>query len=308
MQKTIGKDPKMFTKMACNIIGVSEGTTIGAHRLNQMTKDGTLLFPVIHINDSVTKRKFDTRYGCRHSLPDGIMRATDVMISGKRVLICGFGEVGKGCAESMISAGARVFISEIDPICALQGLMEGMSVVSLEDVVNDIDIIITATGNKGIVKASHMAKMKNNCIVGNIGNIDDEIDMTGLAKVPGIKKKEIKPGVHRWEFPDGHGVIILAEGRLLNLECSTGPPSLVISCIWTNHALSLLELWNKRRTTTKKGKYKNEVYALPKNLDEKVARFHVDHLGGMITELSKEQADYIGVSVTGPYKPISYRY
>jgi len=308
LQNTIKKNPVKFTSMASGILGLSEGSAMGVHQLMQMLKNGTLPFPAINVNDSLTNNRFATRYGCRHSLPDGVMRATDVMIAGKRVLICGFGDVGKGCAQTMLAAGARVFISEIDPICALQAVMDGMNIKPLEDLVNDIDIVITATGSKGVVKASDMAKMKNNCIIGNMGNFEDEIDLAGLAKVPGIQEKMIKPGCHRWEFPDGHGVIILGEGHPLNLECSTGHPSVVMSCIYTNQLLAQLELWNKRRTATKKGEYTNQIHVIPKALDEKVARYHVQKIGGNLTELSKEQADYIGVEVSGPYKPIAYRY
>jgi len=308
LQNTIKKDPTKFTSMALGIFGVSEGDITGVYRLHQMVKDGTLLFPAINITESLTKTKFATKYGARHSLPDGVMRATDVMIAGKRVLICGFGDVGKGCAETMLAAGARVFVSEIDPICALQAVMDGMNVKPLDDLVGDIDIVITATGNKGIVTASHMAKMKNNCIIGNMGNFGDEIDLAGLSKVPGITEKMIKPGCHRWKFPDGHGVIILAQGHPLNLTCSTGHPSVVMSCIYTNQLLAQIELWNTRRNATNKGNYSNQIHCMPKNLDEKVARLHVDQMGGHLTELSNEQAEYIGVPVPGPYKPNTYRY
>lgn len=273
-----------------------------------MAKAGRLLFPAINVNDSVTKSKFDNVYGCRHSLPDGIMRATDVMIAGKRVMVCGYGDVGKGCAQAMKNAGARVCISEVDPICALQALMEGIDVVRLEDVVSDIDIVITTTGNKGIIMASHMEKMKNNCIVGNIGHFDNEIDMAGLQSIPGVKCDNIKPQCDRWVFPDGHGVIVLAEGRLLNLGCATGHPSFVMSCSFTNQVVAQLELWNERPTKSKPGKYKNQVYVLPKELDEKVARLHLDQLGAKLTVLSDEQAKYIGVKPEGPYKPLTYRY
>jgi len=289
-------------------LGVSEETTTGVHRLYEMAKAGRLLFPAINVNDSVTKSKFDNVYGCRHSLPDGIMRATDVMIAGKRVMVCGYGDVGKGCAQAMKNAGARVCISEVDPICALQALMEGIDVVRLEDVVSDIDIVITTTGNKGIIMASHMEKMKNNCIVGNIGHFDNEIDMAGLQSIPGVKCDNIKPQCDRWVFPDGHGVIVLAEGRLLNLGCATGHPSFVMSCSFTNQVVAQLELWNERPTKSKPGKYKNQVYVLPKELDEKVARLHLDQLGAKLTVLSDEQAKYIGVKPEGPYKPLTYRY
>jgi adenosylhomocysteinase len=301
---SIKKNPQYFTKMSKAIVGVSEETTTGVHRLYQMAKNGRLLFPAINVNDSVTKSKFDNIYGCRHSLPDGIMRATDVMLAGKQIVICGYGDVGKGCAQAMKAAGARTMITEIDPICALQALMEGFAVVRLDDVIQDADIVVTTTGNKGIVMAHHMAKMKNNAIVGNIGHFDNEIDMAGLAKIPDVKKITIKPQVDRWVFPDGHGVIVLAEGRLLNLGCATGHPSFVMSCSFTNQVVAQLELWKERST----GKYEKKVYVLPKILDEKVARLHLDKLGAKLTQLSPEQAKYIGVKVEGPYKPSGYRY
>jgi len=304
IKNSIKKDPTKFTRMAEGVIGVSEETTTGVHRLYQMAKNGSLLFPAINVNDSVTKSKFDNVYGCRHSLPDGIMRATDVMIAGKKVLICGYGDVGKGCAQAMKNAGARVAVSEIDPICALQALMEGIDVVRLDDAVADLDIIVTTTGNKGIIMARHMERMKNNCIIGNIGHFDNEIDMAGLQKIKGIKQINIKPQCDRWEFPDGHGVIVLAEGRLLNLGCATGHPSFVMSCSFTNQVVAQLELWSERESS----KYKNQVYVLPKHLDEKVARLHLDQLGAKLTVLSDEQAKYIGVPKDGPYKPNTYRY
>jgi len=269
-----------------------------------MAKNGKLLFPAINVNDSVTKSKFDNIYGCRHSLPDGIMRATDVMIAGKKVVICGFGDVGKGCAQAMKAAGARVFVTEIDPICALQACMDGYGVVTLEDIIEEVDIVVTATGNKGIVMASHMQRMKNNAIVGNIGHFDNEVDMAGLAKIKGIQRVNIKPQVDRYVFPGGKGVLILAEGRLLNLGCATGHPSFVMSCSFTNQVVAQLELWNERKT----GKYEKKVYVLPKHLDEKVARLHLDKLGAKLTKLSAEQADYIGVKTDGPYKQAGYRY
>jgi adenosylhomocysteinase len=293
-----------WTKMAAGIFGVSEETTTGVHRLYQMAKSGNLLFPAINVNDSVTKSKFDNVYGCRHSLSDGIMRATDVMLAGKTVLICGYGDVGKGCAQSMRAAGARTLIAEVDPICALQAAMEGYEVLRLEDCISTVDIVVTATGNKGIVMVSDMAKMKNNAIVGNIGHFDNEIDMAGLEKFPGIKRENIKPQVDRWVFPDGHGVIVLAEGRLLNLGCATGHPSFVMSCSFTNQVVAQLELWNERKSN----KYEKKVYVLPKHLDEKVARLHLDKLGVRLTKLSDEQAKYIGVPSAGPYKPAGYRY
>lgn len=303
--KTIKEKPDMWTKMAAKIHGVSEETTTGVHRLYQMAKKGSLLFPAINVNDSVTKSKFDNVYGCRHSLPDGIMRATDVMLAGKRALVCGFGDVGKGCAQALQKAGSRVMITEIDPICALQACMDGFQVCTIEDVISEVDIVITATGNKGIVMADHMAKMKNNAIVGNIGHFDNEIDMAGLEKVEGIKKTVIKEHVvDRWEFKDGHGVLVLAEGRLLNLGCATGHPSFVMSCSFTNQVVAQLELWNERKSS----KYENKVYVLPKHLDEKVARLHLDKLGAKLTELSDSQSKYIGVNKEGPYKPQNYRY
>jgi len=298
------KDPKRWQKMADKIVGVSEETTTGVHRLYAMAKKNELLFPAINVNDSVTKSKFDNVYGCRHSLPDGIMRATDVMLAGKQVCVCGYGDVGKGSAQAMKNAGARVCITEVDPICALQACMEGIPVVTLEEVLPTCDIFITTTGNKDIIMVKHMAKMKNNAIVGNIGHFDNEVDMAGLENFEGIKKINIKPQCDRWLFPDGHGVIILAEGRLLNLGCATGHPSFVMSCSFTNQVVAQIELWKNQGTT----KYKKDVYVLPKELDERVARLHLAKLNAHLTELSKEQADYIGVKVDGPYKPAHYRY
>jgi len=304
LRDTIKKDATKWTRMAAQIVGVSEETTTGVHRLYQLAEKGELLFPAINVNDSVTKSKFDNLYGCKHSLPDGIMRATDVMIAGKKVVICGFGDVGKGCAQAMKACGARVSITEIDPICALQALMEGFDVVRLEDVIKEIDIVITSTGNKDIVMASHMSQMKNNAIVGNIGHFDNEIDMAGLKKFPGVKRVNIKAQVDRFVFPDGHGVIILAEGRLLNLGCATGHPSFVMSNSFTNQVIAQVELWREKST----GKYQKQVYLIPKHLDEKVARLHLDQLGAKLTVLSKSQSDYIGVPINGPYKPAAYRY
>jgi len=284
---------------------VSEETTTGVHRLYKMAETGKLLIPAINVNDCVTKSKFDNVYGCRHSLPDGIMRATDVMLAGKRVLIHGFGDVGKGCASAMKAAGCIVYVAEVDPICALQACMEGYRVVKYATVVAEVDIVVTTTGNKDIVMAADMAKMKNNSIVGNIGHFDNEIDMLGLQNWPGIKRENIKPQVDRWVFPDGHGILVLAEGRLLNLGCATGHPSFVMSTSFTNQTLAQLELWNERNS----GKYqRGKVYILPKELDEKVARLHLGHLGAELTELTPSQADYIGVKVTGPYKGNAYRY
>jgi adenosylhomocysteinase len=294
-----------WTKMANHLIGVSEETTTGVHRLNQMSAKGELLLRAINVNDSVTKQKFDNVYGCRHSLPDGLMRATDVMIAGKQVVICGFGDVGKGCAQAMKACGARVVVTEIDPICALQACMEGFEVKRIENVLATGDIFVTTTGNKGIIMAHHMAQMKNNAIVGNIGHFDNEIDMDGLENYPGIKITEIKPQVDRFEFPDGHGIIVLARGRLLNLGCATGHPSFVMSCSFANQALAQIDLWQNRDT----GKYeKGKVYILPKELDEKVAALHLPSLGAELTVLSNEQADYIDVKVQGPYKHAHYRY
>jgi len=298
------KNPKMWRTIASNVVGVSEETTTGVHRLYAMAKEGKLLFPAINVNDAVTKSKFDNLYGCKHSLPDGIMRATDVMIAGKQALVLGYGDVGKGCAFALKSAGARVCVSEIDPICALQACMEGIPVVRKEDVLETCDIFVTATGNKDIIMAADMAKMKNNAIVSNIGHFDNEIDMAGLAKVDGIKKINIKPQTDRWVFPDGHGVIVLAEGRLMNLGCATGHPSFVMSCSFTNQTLAQVDLWKHKDD----GYYKKEVRVLPKALDEEVARLHLEHLGARLTKLSSDQANYIDVNVEGPYKPDHYRY
>ena len=298
----LAEDPKYWTRMAEGVVGVSEETTTGVHRLYQRQEKGTLLFPAINVNDSVTKSKFDNIYGCRHSLPDGIMRATDVMIGGKAVLVCGFGEVGKGCAQALKGQGARVMVTEVDPICALQAAMEGYQVVRLEDVVEEADIFVTATGNFNIISADQMNRMKDKAIVCNIGHFDNEIDMAGLAKLPGIRKKEVKPQVHQWHFADGHSVIVLAEGRLVNLGCATGHPSFVMSNSFANQVIAQIELW-KNHT-----KYEKKVYLLPKHLDEKVARLHLEKLGIRLTELTPEQADYLGVPVAGPYKPDNYRY
>lgn len=300
----LSKDPKRWHAVVDKLVGVSEETTTGVHRLIERAREGSLLFPAINVNDCVTKSKFDNVYGCRHSLPDGIMRATDVMLAGKTVMICGYGDVGKGSAQAMKAAGARCLVSEIDPICALQATMEGFQVTALEDVIEEVDIVITTTGNKGIVLVDHMARMKNNAIVGNIGHFDNEIDIAGLENYEGIERVEIKPQVHRWVFPDGHGVIMLAEGRLLNLGCATGHPSFVMSCSFTNQTLAQVELWEQRTS----GKYENNVYILPKVLDEKVARLHLKHLNAKLTVLSKEQAEYIGVRAEGPFKPETYRY
>jgi adenosylhomocysteinase len=304
IRDTLPKDPTRWTRMSKKLVGVSEETTTGVKRLYEMTAAGTLLFPAINVNDSVTKSKFDNVYGCRHSLPDGIMRATDVMIAGKTAFIAGYGDVGKGCASAMKAAGARVIVSEIDPICALQAAMEGYQILPLEECVSYTDIFITTTGNKDIIMASDMAKMKHNAIVGNIGHFDNEIDMAGVMSWPGVKRQNIKPQVDRFIFEDGHGVIILAEGRLLNLGCATGHPSFVMSCSFTNQVIAQLELWNERTS----GKYEKKVYVLPKHLDEEVARLHLDKLGAKLTVLSDDQSTYINVPKEGPYKPAMYRY
>jgi adenosylhomocysteinase len=296
------KNPGRFTRMAAGIKGVSEETTTGVHRLYHMAKEGKLLFPAINVNDSVTKSKFDNIYGCRHSLIDGIFRASDVMVSGKMAVVFGYGEVGKGCAQSLRGQGARVVVTEIDPICALQAAMEGYQVLTLEDVLETADIFITATGNKSVITAEHMAKMKDKAIVGNIGHFDNEIDMAGLAKLPGVKRNQIKPQFDEWIFADGHSVLVLAEGRLLNLGCATGHPSFVMSASFTNQVLAQIEL------ATNAKNLENKVYVLPKHLDEEVARLHLAHLGAKLTTLTKEQADYLSVPVEGPYKPDMYRY
>lgn len=304
LKHSIQEDPQRFTKMSKNVIGVSEETTTGVHRLNQMAAKGELLFPAINVNDSVTKSKFDNVYGCRHSLPDGIMRATDVMIAGKSVVICGYGDVGKGCAQAMKGCGARVTVTEIDPICALQAAMEGYTVARLQDVVSTADIFITTTGNKDIIMLEDMLKMKNNAIVGNIGHFDNELQMDALLKYPGIKEQNIRPGTDRYEFPGGNGIIILAQGRLLNLGCATGHPSFIMSFSFTNQTLAQIELFTNRDTK----KYSNDVYLLPKILDEKVAHLHLEHCNIKLTKLTQAQADYIGVPVEGPFKPNTYRY
>ena len=302
LRKEQAADSQVWHRIASELRGVSEETTTGVHRLYQMAKDGTLLFPAINVNDSVTKSKFDNVYGCRHSLPDGLMRATDVMLGGKVAVVCGYGEVGKGCAQSLKGQGARVIVTEIDPICALQASMEGFQVLPLEDAVETADLFITTTGNYDIITADHMARMKDKAIVGNIGHFDNEIDMAGLKKIPGIKHVNIKPQYDEWVFPDGHSVLILAEGRLLNLGCATGHPSFVMSASFTNQVLAQLELHQNN------DKYENKVYMLPKHLDEEVARLHLDHLGVKLTRLTPQQAEYIGVTIEGPYKPDYYRY
>src|SRR5918912_1055869 len=302
LQRSLAEDPQKWTRIGQNIKGVTEETTTGVHRLYQLAEQGELLFPAINVNDSVTKSKFDNLYGCRHSLIDGINRATDVMIGGKVAVVCGFGDVGKGCAESLRGQGARVIVTEVDPICALQAAMDGLEVVQLEDVVSKADIFVTTTGNKDIIMADHMAAMKHQAIVGNIGHFDNEIDMAGMAKVPGIRKLEVKPQVHEWSFPDGHAIIVLSEGRLLNLGNATGHTSFMMSNSFTNQTIAQIELF------TKNDEYEKKVYVLPKHLDERVARLHLDALGAKLTSLSDDQAAYIGVPVDGPYKPDHYRY
>ncbi|MEU1625642.1 adenosylhomocysteinase [Streptomyces sp. NPDC020096] len=302
LNRTLGENPNKWTRLASEIRGVTEETTTGVHRLYEMQQAGSLLFPAINVNDAVTKSKFDNKYGCRHSLIDGINRATDVLIGGKVAVVCGYGDVGKGCAESLRGQGARVIITEIDPICALQAAMDGYQVSTLDDVVGSADIFITTTGNKDIIMASDMAKMKHQAIVGNIGHFDNEIDMAGLAKVQGIVKTEVKPQVHTWTFPDGKTLIVLSEGRLLNLGNATGHPSFVMSNSFANQTIAQIELFTKPEA------YPTGVYVLPKHLDEKVARLHLDALGVKLTTLRPEQAAYIGVPVEGPYKPDHYRY
>jgi adenosylhomocysteinase len=294
--------PGQWERVSPKIRGVSEETTTGVHRLYEMAKAGTLLFPAINVNDSVTKSKFDNVYGCRHSLIDGLNRATDVMLGGKIAVVCGFGEVGKGCAEALRGQGCRVVVTEIDPICALQAAMQGYEVATVEDYLTRADLFITATGNVSIITADHMARMKDKAIVGNIGHFDNEIDMAGLARVPGIRKVTIKPQYDEWVFADGHSVLVLAEGRLLNLGCATGHPSFVMSASFTNQVLAQLELWQNP------GAYRRQVYMLPKKLDEEVARLHLEKLGVRLTPLTPKQAAYIGVPVEGPYKPDHYRY
>ncbi|MEA2569678.1 MAG: adenosylhomocysteinase [Acidobacteriota bacterium] len=302
LRDELKRDPQRWTRIAADLRGVSEETTTGVHRLYQMKEAGTLLFPAINVNDSVTKSKFDNIYGCRHSVIDGLNRATDVMIAGKLAVVCGFGEVGKGCAQALRGQGARVVVTEIDPICALQAAMEGFEVRKLESVLERADIFVTSTGNKDIITADHMAKMKHNAIVSNIGHFDNEIDMAGLKKMSGVKRVNIKPQYDEYVFPDGHSVLILAEGRLMNLGCATGHPSFVMSASFTNQVLAQLALWNNR------GEYGKEVYVLPKKLDEEVARLHLAHLGVELTELSADQAKYLGIPAEGPYKPDHYRY
>ena len=302
LRRTTAEDSTRWTRTAEQIRGVSEETTTGVHRLYEMQKAGTLRFPAINVNDSVTKSKFDNLYGCRHSVIDGLNRATDVMLAGKVTVVCGYGDVGKGCAQALKGQGARVVVTEIDPINALQAAMEGFRVTTLEDVLAEGDVFITATGNFDIITADHMARMKDKAIVGNIGHFDNEIDMAGLKKVSGIERTNIKPQYDMWTFPDGHSVLILAEGRLMNLGCATGHPSFVMSASFTNQVMAQIELH------TSAADYERKVYVLPKKLDEKVARLHLEKLGVKLTELTPKQAEYIGVPVEGPYKPEHYRY
>ncbi len=302
LRASIAADAGRWTAMSKNILGVSEETTTGVHRLYQMQEEGSLPFPAINVNDAVTKSKFDNIYGCRHSLIDGINRASDVMIAGKVAVVCGYGDVGKGSCQSLRGQGCRVVVTEIDPICALQAAMEGYQVVRLEDVLATADIFITATGNRDILTLEHMRRMKDKAIVGNIGHFDNEIDMAGLEKASDVERVRIKPQFDEWKFEDGHSVLVLAEGRLLNLGCATGHPSFVMSASFTNQVLAQIELFKNHKN------YDNKVYVLPKTLDEKVARLHLDKLGVRLTELSQEQSDYIGIPVAGPYKPDHYRY
>jgi adenosylhomocysteinase len=302
LRRSLSEDPQRWTRIGAGIRGVTEETTTGVHRLYEMQREGRLLFPAINVNDSVTKSKFDNKYGCRHSLVDGINRATDVLLGGKVAVICGYGDVGKGSADSLRGQGARVIVTEIDPICALQAAMDGYQVTTIDDVVESADVFITATGCKDVITADHMARMKHQAIVGNIGHFDNEIDMAGLARTPGVERRVIKPQVDEWTFPDGHSVIVLSEGRLLNLGNATGHPSFVMSNSFTNQVLAQIEIF------TRPDDYPLGVYTLPKELDEKVARLHLDALGVRLTELSKDQAEYMGVDVAGPYKPELYRY
>jgi adenosylhomocysteinase len=313
LRRTLAEDPKKWTRLAAGIHGVSEETTTGVHRLYQLAEQGKLLFPAINVNDSVTKSKFDNKYGIRHSLPDGLNRATDVLIGGKVAVVCGYGDVGKGAAEALRGQGARVIVTEIDPICALQAAMDGYQVAKLESVLDQGDIFITTTGNKDVIMAEHMAGMKNKAIVGNIGHFDNEIDMAGLGRIPGIRKVEIKPQVHEWVFggdsaDSTRSIIVLSEGRLLNLGNATGHPSFVMSNSFANQTIAQIELFTKKDQPEGEREYENQVYVLPKILDEKVARLHLDALGVDLTELSKDQADYLDVDVAGPFKPEHYRY
>src|SRR6185437_5585385 len=311
LRRSIAEHPGKYTRMGAGIIGVTEETTTGVHRLYEFERAGTLLFPAINVNDSVTKSKFDNKYGCRHSLIDGINRGTDVMIAGKLAVVFGYGDVGKGCVESLRGQGARVVVTEVDPICALQAAMDGLEVVTLDDVLSKADIFVTATGNKDIIMAEHMTQMKHQAIVGNIGHFDNEIDMAGLARTPGIVKNEVKPQVHEWVFPaqgdrPAHSIIVLSEGRLLNLGNATGHPSFVMSASFANQTIAQIELYANSHVYQDGAK--PGVHVLPKNLDEKVARLHLEAVGAKLTVLSKSQAEYIGVDVTGPFKPDHYRY
>ncbi|HTR76771.1 MAG TPA: adenosylhomocysteinase [Gemmatimonadaceae bacterium] len=302
LRADVKRNPRRWSQVEANIKGVTEETTTGVHRLYEMQKAGTLLFPAINVNDSVTKSKFDNIYGCRHSVIDGLNRATDVMLAGKLAVVCGYGEVGKGCAEALRGQGARVVVTEIDPICALQACMAGFQVLTLEDVIGTADVFITATGNLDIITADHMGRMKDKAIIANIGHFDNEIDMAGLKRVRGVTRVNIKPQYDEWVFPDGHSVLVLAEGRLMNLGCATGHPSFVMSSSFTNQVMAQIELFQNTH------RYEKKVYVLPKHLDEKVARLHLDKLGAKLTMLSTEQAAYIGVPISGPYKPDHYRY
>jgi adenosylhomocysteinase len=302
LRRSLAEDAQRWTRVASDIRGVTEETTTGVHRLYHLAEQGQLLFPAINVNDSVTKSKFDNKYGIRHSMIDGLNRATDVLIGGKVALVCGYGDVGKGAAEALQGQGARVIVTEVDPICALQALLEGFQVARLEDVVDKADIVITTTGNKDIVTADHMARMKHQAILGNVGHFDNEIDMAGLARYAGIRRLNIKPQVDEWVFPDGHSIIVLSEGRLMNLGNATGHPSFVMSNSFSNQVIAQVELF------TKHAEYNKDVYRLPKVLDEKVAKIHVLALGGELTKLTKDQAEYIGVDVEGPFKPEHYRY
>ncbi|MDQ6817975.1 MAG: adenosylhomocysteinase [Actinomycetota bacterium] len=302
LNRSLTDDPQRWTRIAAGIKGVTEETTTGVHRLYQFAERGELLFPAINVNDSVTKSKFDNKYGCRHSLIDGINRATDVLIGGKLAVVCGYGDVGKGCTESLRGQGARVVVTEIDPICALQAAMDGFQVLTLEDVVGTADIFITATGNRDVITAEHMAAMKHQAIVGNIGHFDNEIDITGLASFPGVERINIKPQVDEWVFPDGHSILVLSEGRLLNLGNATGHPSFVMSNSFTNQVIAQMELYGNLDG------YEKRVYTLSKHLDEKVARLHLGALGARLTKLSPQQSAYLGVPADGPFKPDHYRY
>jgi len=302
LQRTVAATPRKWTEVASSVKGVTEETTTGVHRLYQMLERGELLFPAINVNDAVTKSKFDNKYGCRHSLVDGLNRATDTLIGGKTVVVCGYGDVGKGCAESLAGQGARVIVTEIDPICALQAAMDGFQVSRLDDVISTVDIVITATGNKDVVTVAQMARLKHQAIVANIGHFDNEIDMAGLAAYPGVVRENIKPQVDLWHFPDGHAIIVLSEGRLMNLGNATGHPSFVMSNSFANQTIAQIELF------TKTAQYPVGVYTLPKHLDELVARLHLAALGVQLTELTVDQASYLGVPLAGPYKPDHYRY